>query len=471
MDMPTASHIDSEFLGLDDHTLSELEIFESSEGASLFQLCNMTRSKGGELVLERRMRQPWADPCRIRETQKTISYIIDNRASFDSFHAGNLRYVTGSIDAYMHAALPSVVADSLVEFTLGATSLYSNQANHYFSIARGVHLMRKLIGTLRCFLNQPGLASPVGELMPLLAEARALLFDGPLAEVGEEKSDMELGKFWRVLRLDQLFRVREAKSISRLLSLIYEIDALLALADCTRKNNFVLPEVAEGTMQIHAEGLVHPYVHDAIANPVELDQDRRGLFLTGPNMAGKTTYLRAFATALYLAHLGIGVPARRYRFVPVERLISSISLSDNLHSGVSYFRAEALRVKDIADAITAGYRVVAIMDEPFKGTNVKDTLEASLEVLRRFSARSNFLFMFSSHQVELAKQLQGPIDFRYFAAIEGEERLRFDYRIRAGVSTQRIGMRVLREEGVFHVLDTKADETTATDGSGCRAAK
>lgn len=452
MDLPTTSHTGSEFLGLDDHTLLELEVFESSEGASLFQLCNMTNSKGGERALERRMRQPWADPCRIRDTQRTIAYIIDNRALFDAFHAGNLRYVTGSIETYMHAALPSVIADNLVEFTVSAISLYSNQANHYFSIARGVHLVRKLIATLRCFLGQPGLAAPAGELRPLLSEAKALL-EGPLADVETEKSDMEPGKFWRVLRLDQLIRIREAESAYRLLSLVYEIDALLALADCTDKHKFVLPAVVEGAMQIHAEGLVHPYVHNPVANPVELDQERRGLFLTGPNMAGKTTYLRAFATALYLAHLGIGVPASSYRFVPVERLISSISLSDNLHTGVSYFRAEALRVKDIADAITAGYRVVAIMDEPFKGTNVKDTLEASLAVLRRFSARSNFLFMFSSHQVELAEQLQGPINFRYFSAIECEERLRFDYRIRSGVSTLCIGLRVLREEGVFHVLD------------------
>jgi len=109
-----------------------------------------------------------------------------------------------------------------------------------------------------------------------------------------------------------------------------------------------------------------------------------------------------------------------------------------------------------------GYRVVAIMDEPFKGTNVKDTFEASLAILERFSSKANFLFMFSSHQVELGEKLSdtaSPVDCRYFAAIEAEDRLRFDYQLRLGVSTQRIGMRVLREEGVFEILDKYSQAT------------
>jgi DNA mismatch repair ATPase MutS len=172
-------------------------------------------------------------------------------------------------------------------------------------------------------------------------------------------------------------------------------------------------------------------------------------------MAGKTTYLRAFATAFYLAHLGMGVPARNFSFVPAQRLFSSISLNDDLSGGVSYFRAEALRVKAVAEAVADGYRVVAIMDEPFKGTNVKDAFDASLAIMERLATREDCLFMFSSHLIELSEQLSacGQIDCRYFDAEEGEERLRFDYLLRQGVSNQRLGMRVLREEGIFELLD------------------
>jgi DNA mismatch repair ATPase MutS len=75
--------------------------------------------------------------------------------------------------------------------------------------------------------------------------------------------------------------------------------------------------------------------------------------------------------------------------------------------------------------------------------------------MERLATREDCLFMFSSHLIELSEQLSasGQIDCRYFDAEEGEERLRFDYLLRQGVSNQRLGMRVLREEGIFELLD------------------
>lgn len=264
--------------------------------------------------------------------------------------------------------------------------------------------------------------------------------------------------------MDQVFRLHEKVAIARLLQLTYETDALVAMADVTDKHELVLPRIEEGPLRVHAEGLVHPLLRNAVANPVELDQEHRVLFLTGPNMAGKTTYLRSVATALYLAHLGMGVPARSFRFVPAQRLFTSISLNDDLHDGVSYFRAEALRVKAIAEAVAEGHRVVALMDEPFKGTNVKDALDASLAVLERLAAREDCLFIFSSHLIELSEQLRvvAQVACHYFEAEAGEGRLRFEYQLRPGVSTQRLGMRVLREEGIFELLDGDGDG----DGNG-----
>jgi len=290
--------------------------------------------------------------------------------------------------------------------------------------------------------------------MPIFQEIRSLLVRPRLSVVPDHEPG---GWVWNILRLDQTYRIHEKDSIARLLQLTFEIDALVAMADVTSANNFTMPLIEEGSPCAHAEGLVHPFVQDAIANPVNLDQNRRVLFLTGPNMAGKTTYLRAFATALYLAHLGMGVPASCFRFTPAQRLFSSISLNDDLGSGISYFRAEALRVKAIARAIAEGYRVVAVMDEPFKGTNVKDSFDASLAILERFSVREGCLFMFSSHLIELSEHLNSAshVDCCYFEADETGGTLQFDYLLRAGISSQRLGMRVLREEGVFELLDAE----------------
>ena len=102
-----------------------------------------------------------------------------------------------------------------------------------------------------------------------------------------------------------------------------------------------------------------------------------------------------------------------------------------------------------------GCRVIAIMDEPFKGTNIKDAFDASLAILVRFATMENCLFVVSSHLIELSERLSETqhVDYRYFEAQERADRLRFDYVLHPGVSSQRLGMRVLREEGVFDLLD------------------
>lgn len=444
--------MESDVLVLDAHTREDLEIFESKTGAAcLFQFCDLTRSEGGARALRRRMERPSSNAARIRATQECLSFILAQRRAFDKL--ASVAYTTRRVENYAHDVLPVVMHENLLEFSFGAFALRINHDRDYSRIVLGVQFTCALIRALRRLVGQAELASPVGELTALFEEMRALLARPGLTRV----PDREIGGWGvlRILRIDQLFRLREKAAINRLLQLIYETDALVALADVTRKHGFVLPRIEEGPLRVHAEGLVHPLVRNAVANPVELDQERRMLFLTGPNMAGKTTYLRAFATALYLAHLGMGVPARSFRFVPAERLFSSISLNDDLHGGISYFRAEALRVRAIAQAVAQGYRVVALMDEPFKGTNVKDALDASLAILERLATRDGCLFMFSSHLIELSEELSavGQIDCRYFEAEEGEGRLRFEYMLRRGVSRQRLGMRVLREEGIFELLD------------------
>ncbi|MGH7462633.1 MAG: MutS-related protein, partial [Longimicrobiales bacterium] len=217
----------------------------------------------------------------------------------------------------------------------------------------------------------------------------------------------------------------------------------------------VLPEVTEGSTALIGEGIYHPFVDDAVPNPLHVDQPKRLFFLTGPNMAGKTTYLRACGIAAYLAHLGMGVPARSFRFAPCESLFTSISLADNVREGISFFQAEALRMKTIARAVADGRRVIAFLDEPFMGTNVKDALDASRAVLTRLAHKEDSIFLVSSHLIELGEPLQetGRVDCHRFDANERGGRLEFDYLLRPGISTQRLGLRVLKEHGVFDLLD------------------
>ncbi|WGL15895.1 hypothetical protein PVT68_14090 [Microbulbifer bruguierae] len=441
-----------DLLDIDSHTFKDLEIFTSDNGgASLFDFCNRTRSVGGAALLRRRMQTPWACAERIAATQAAVRFITESRALFKQMPS--VYAVEGTQD-YLEEILPSLDFRNRLEFALGAFQVWANQDSHYFSIVKGAQAACRMIRALRSFVALPALKSAPGELGPLLQQLRALLSRPNLRMVPD--FDVAGWGTWKMLKLDQALRVKEKDTLNRLLALNYEMEALVSMADANAEHGFVMPEICYGPLHVTAEGLYHPYLAHPVANPVSLNQQHRILFLTGPNMAGKTTYLRAFATALYLAHLGMGVPAQSFQFVPVQCLFSSISLTDDLCRGVSYFRAEALRVKAVAEAVARGDRVLTLMDEPFKGTNVKDAFEASLAILERFSTRENCLFMFSSHQIELSDhlhRLHNQVNCRYFEAVESGERLHFDYKLRPGISDQRLGMRVLREEGIFELLD------------------
>lgn len=437
---------------LDEATLQDLEVFTAANGQpTLFDYCNKTRFDGGARVLRRRMANPATSREAIAATQASVRFIMENRSIFQQMPSA---YGVNRVDHYSREVLPMVLKEQWFEFHLEAVLLWLNHDRHYSSIALGVQVTCRFFSSLGKFACTPELQNAPGELGELLAEIQTLL-DKP--RIKEIPSVQESGWPWQVVRLDQTFRLHEKSTVARLQELLHEVDALVSLADVTALNELVLPDIVVGQLELRAEGLTHPYVPQPVGNPVLLNQEKRLLFLTGPNMAGKTTYLRSVATALYFAHLGMGVSAQAFQFVPVDRIFSSITLTDDLRGGISYFRAEALRVKAIAQAVADKQKVIALMDEPFKGTNVKDALDASRVMVEKFATREDCLFMLSSHLIELEDLLipVTTIDFRYFEAEESGGRLQFDYQLREGISDQRLGMRVLAEEGVLDLLASK----------------
>jgi DNA mismatch repair ATPase MutS len=257
--------------------------------------------------------------------------------------------------------------------------------------------------------------------------------------------------------MDRVIR-NELKAVRSVLKLAYQLDALVSMADAAAALELTEPEVREGELLLQATDLRNLFVEDPVPASVALDEQQRMLFLTGPNMAGKTTYLRSCGVAIYLAHLGMGVPARDFRFSPSECLSTSLSTTDNVRKGISFFRAEALRIKAIAERVTEGQRVFALLDEPFKGTNVKDAIDASWAILSEFARSPASLFAVASHLIELGDDIHktGRVDCRYFEATEVGGRLSFDFVLKPGVSSQRLGMKVLEQEGIFRLFRSEA---------------
>lgn len=437
-------------LQIDMQTLRDLEVFEAEGGApSLFNMLNSTRTLGGEAVLRTRMRTPFCKVDRIRDVQAALRHILANRAVFNDIPAEG---VVHAVERYMHSGGPPVTTHKPIGGMMEATVARFGDVSQYHQIDTGVSRASSLIRAVRAMTVAPAMSSPPGDLGPIFAELGELVSRSSFDDLPADGMQLP---YWRTLRIDRALRLQERQSIERISKLVFDIDALVSMADAVAMYGFVMPDVHDGPLHIDAIDVYHPFLTAPVPNPLRIDQQHRLLFLTGPNMAGKTTYLRAAATAIYLAHLGMGVNAQSFSFSPCDSLFSAISLSDNVREGVSFFRAEALRIKEISLALKEGRRVIAVLDEPFMGTNVKDAVDVSREVLTRFAKRHDSIFLVSSHLIELGEGLgdQDAVACSRFEADESAGRLKFDYILRPGISSQRLGVRVLTEEGVFDILD------------------
>jgi len=175
-------------------------------------------------------------------------------------------------------------------------------------------------------------------------------------------------------------------------------------------------------------------------------------------MAGKSPFLKAVAVSMLLAHAGCGVPAESMEFPITGTIFSSVQIVDNLSAGESFYLAEVRRIRSLALALHDHGSAVAVVDEPFRGTNVHDAAEATLAVITRLAAHPAALVFVASHLAEVVPAiLDDPrICLFHFAADVTGEQPQFDYRLRQGLSTQRLGMTLLRQEHVLDFLEPSA---------------
>ncbi len=258
-----------------------------------------------------------------------------------------------------------------------------------------------------------------------------------------------------LLPLDRSLQTEYRETIEAALERIAGLDALDAMAAATSALGFVLSELWDSAeFTLDAEGVCHPFVECAVSNPARLSGGEPMVFLTGSNMAGKTTYMRSVALVVRLGQVGVGVPAGRARFIPVEVLCASLNPTDDLRAGLGYFIAEVMRVKQATRILVEGRRALVLFDEVVKGTNVRDALDASAEVILGFAKARRSGFIFSFHLVELAAVLGSTPDIRFCCFDEDivHNTPRYTYELRDGVSNKRFGLALLRQTGIPELL-------------------
>ncbi len=188
-------------------------------------------------------------------------------------------------------------------------------------------------------------------------------------------------------------------------------------------------------MSIQIGGLIHPLLNSskAIPNEVEMNQNNQFIILTGPNMAGKSTFLRSLGLVFVFANAGFPVFANSAK-IPKVKLYSSMRTSDDLSNESSYFHAELTRLKFIMDALNQNQSIFILLDEILKGTNSKDKEEGSKKFLKKLQSKGA-KGIIATHDLslcELSNESQVFTNACFDSIIEGEN-LFFDYTLKSGI--------------------------------------
>ncbi|GGX99652.1 DNA mismatch repair protein MutS [Litchfieldella qijiaojingensis] len=243
------------------------------------------------------------------------------------------------------------------------------------------------------------------------------------------------------------------------------LDVLAAFAERALALDFVRPRLAE-TPGIEIRGGRHPvveHVSDApfVPNDLVLDDSRRMLVITGPNMGGKSTYMRQAALITLLAHTGSFVPADHAEIGPVDRIFTRIGSSDDLAGGRSTFMVEMTETASILHNATD--HSLVLMDEIGRGTSTFDGLSlawASAEHL----TRSRAFTLFATHYFEmtaLAEQAESVANVHLTAA-EHKDGIVFMHRVEEGPASQSYGLQVAQLAGVPQMVIARAREKLAS---------
>ena len=430
---------------IDEQTLNDLELFNQAlDGKSIFSCFNTACSDGGKACIRKMLESPLTDVNKIRERAEAIRYLgqlpffLDIRREELSF-----------IEVYLQQE--DVPQRSMYRLTSRAVKGWLKPDNDCYLRQRAVPYLGRLIRELGTFMDELSAGKVPEMIRDMQQGVKETLAREGMQYLMSQKKD----SFWTRESLDLYFRGRELDGVRVILDTLYMLDSLRSLGTMAKDEGLTFPIFTESGRRVRIEGLYHLFLENPVKNDVLFDDRQHLCFLTGPNMAGKSTCMKAFGVAVYLAHCGLPVPAARMELSVFKGLFTTINLSDNLSLGYSHYYNEVARVKYIVEQVRDLQNVVVVFDELFRGTNVKDAYDASCAVIGGLARLKYGVFMISTHIVEVAEFLKPfpSVCFRFFEIDMTTGEPRYTYCLREGVSDERIGMYILKKAGVVDLIE------------------
>lgn len=432
----------------DKTTLADLSIINMEEEFSVFNKLNFCRTAGGRHVLFQNFSTPLKTIEQIQDIQQTLRFIIKNEQHWpNQISNGSVLMIEKFYGATLDQIPERPSQAGVLSYKLFSSADYSFvkfSTEHTFDFIKGMQQFVKYFFT----------ADTPAPMKKLLAEVIASINKKEFDIIERNDKSKSLTQI-NQLSLANFFRYRFKHAMQELLEIYFQLDAWYSMAMAIKQYKLIFPSFTnERRPLLDIKGLYHPLLEQPVDYDVHLLPGKNFLFLTGANMAGKSTFIKAVGTAVFLAHIGMGVPAAQMELSVFDGLLSNINVMDNIVKGESYFYNEVQRIKSTVQKIADKRNWLILIDELFKGTNVQDAMKCSSTVIEGFLKIPNSSFILSTHLYEIGEPLKKypNIIFNYFETAVQDDQLVFSYQLKEGISNDRLGYLILKNEGVVDML-------------------
>ncbi len=434
---------------IDKITLSDISIFNTDEEFSVFHKLNFTKTSAGKEWLKFFFSHPFTDLEKILATQKVIHSLQKMGDNFPKEITNGTILVmhkyldydldtppagSGAVNAFMYKMMHS--SDySMIQFSV----------KHFADFLRDMKKITAFLATEELpdyikFYND---------------HAQHLMKKTVLQKMADSKKG-ETYTIADTLTIGYHIFHTHRKDLLELIDIYGRIDAWHSMAIAVSTWHLCFPEfIKKDTPLVNAKGLYHVLLPKPVAYDIEMNPENNFLFLTGANMAGKSTLIKSVGVAVFLAHIGMGVPSKEMQLTLFSGLLTNINVVDNIVKGESFFFNEVQRIKNTIEKINDGSKWLVLIDELFKGTNVQDAMKCSTTVIKGLIKIKNSLFILSTHLYEIGEELKvyPNISFKYFETTVNGDQLEFSYQLKDGISNDRFGYLILKKEKVVDLLE------------------
>jgi DNA mismatch repair protein MutS len=430
----------------DKQTLEDLNLLSKYRSNSTYAIFNAVRTNGGKKLLD----QMFDFPMTVAEDINTRSGI------FQYFEKVGLNFPLNSGQfEVMEDYLGSAEGKDYLDLFRIRLMAFAGLDKEYKLMQDGFYATVELLSAFHDFISNLSAKDQPLALTKEIQPALAVFKDKRLDWLPEMRGVKDIA-IVKIAAYDAALRYHLRDEMKLICRLIYLLDVYTAVSAVGKARGFTYAEAVQPARHIlSVDGFYHPEIKNAVSNSLLLDENSNVLFLTGANMAGKSTTMKAFGITVYLAHMGFPVPARKMVFSVKDGLYTSINVPDNLNMGLSHFYAEVLRVKTVAEEVSRAKSLVVIFDELFKGTNVKDAYDATLSVTQAFSAHRNCAFIISTHIIEVGEALGKACDnlqFVYLPTVMDGVKPTYTYKLQQGITNDRHGMMLINNEKILEMI-------------------